>query len=145
MGEASCSHGCSRIVIEKKASRSQVPEPCRRKAVHWRTPKASVYRSWLCWVSGRLGLGIEMKRCRTQSQYIPNSSDIHQKWAIALRGLCFALVKTKLCFMAREDQARPIKSLSLMQDGTIPSFHVMSTLQMMCANATGACLTRKMN
>lgn len=86
-----------------------------------------------------------MKRCRTQSQSILNPSDMHQKWAIALRGLYFALVKTKLCLIAREDQVRPIKSFSLMQDGTIPSFHVMSALQMMCANATGACLTRKMN
>ena len=69
-------------------------------------------------------------QCTTTS--LLNASDIHQKWAIALRGLYIAHVKAELCCTAREDKVSPIKSFSLVQDGTISSVYVMSALQMMC-------------
>ena len=83
------------------------------------------------------------KRPSKKSQTLLNVSDIHEEWAIALRSLFVAHVKVRLSYTAREDQISPIKSFSLVQDGTLPSYYVMSVLQVMCANATGAFLTPK--
>jgi len=47
-------------------------------------------------------------------------------------------MELRLTYTARGDQLGPIKSFSLVQDGTPPSFYVMSALQVIWANATGA-------
>ena len=51
---------------------------------------------------------------------------------MALRSLFGAHKEVRLDYTAREDQLGPIKSFSLVQDGTISSVYVMSALQMMC-------------
>jgi hypothetical protein len=47
-------------------------------------------------------------------------------------------MEVRLKYTAREDKLGPIKSFSLVQDGTPPSFYVMLALQLIWANATGA-------